>query len=57
PTLLEATNNSVVRPRTPLWSNVETALGTELSSAISGVKTVDQALTDAAAAITAIMAE
>ncbi len=57
PTLLEATNNSVVRPRTPLWSNVETALGTELSSAISGVKTVDQALTDAAAAITAVMAE
>ena len=57
PTLLDATNNSVVRPRTPLWSNVETALGTELSSAISGVKSVDQALADAAVAIEAAMTE
>lgn len=57
PTLLEATNNSVVRPRTPLWANVETALGAELSSAVSGVKTVDQTLADAAAAIKAVMAE
>ncbi len=57
PTLMEGTNNSVVRPRTPLWSNVETALGTELSSAISGVKTVEQSLIDATAAIEAVMAE
>ncbi len=57
PTLMDGTNNSVVRPRTALWSNVETALGAELSSAISGVKTVEQALTDATTAIEAAMAE
>lgn len=50
-----ATANSVVRPRTPLWTDMETAYGTELSSAISGTKSVDQALADARAAIEAIM--
>jgi len=57
PTLLDATNNSVVRPRTPLWSDVETALGAELSNAISNVKSIDDALADAAKAIDAIMAQ
>lgn len=57
PTLLDATNNSVVRPRTSMWSDVETALGAELSNAISNVKSVDVALADAAKAIDAIMAQ
>ena len=54
-TILTSTENSVVRPRTPLWTDVETAYGTELSSAISETKSVEQALADARAAIEAIM--
>lgn len=54
-TILTATENSVVRPRTPLWTDIETAYGAELSSAISGTKSVDQALADARTAIAAIM--
>ena len=54
-TILTATENSVVRPRTPLWTDIETAYGAELSSAISGTKSIDQALADARAAIEAIM--
>ena len=54
-TILTGTENSVVRPRTPLWTDVETAYGTELSSAISETKSIDQALADARAAIEAIM--
>lgn len=55
PTLLEGTKNSIVRPRTPKWSDVEAAYGAELSAAISGTKTVDQALADAKKAIEDIM--
>lgn len=54
-TILVGTENSVVRPRTPLWTDIETAYGAELSSAISGTKSIDQALADAKAAIEAIM--
>lgn len=54
--LLEGTQNSVVRPRTPKWSEVENVYGLELSNAISGVKTPQQALDDAKTAIDAIMA-
>ncbi len=54
-TLLVATENSVVRPRTPLWSDVETVYGAELSSAISGTKTIDEALAAAKVAIENIM--
>lgn len=50
-TLLDATENSRVRPRTPRWSDIENAYGIELSNAITGTKTVDQALADAKAAI------
>jgi multiple sugar transport system substrate-binding protein len=53
--ILEGTENSVIRPRTPLWTDIETAYGAELSSAISGTKSIDQALADAKAAIEAIM--
>jgi multiple sugar transport system substrate-binding protein len=54
-TILTGTENSVVRPRTPLWTDIETAYGAELSSAISGTKSIDQALADARTAIEAIM--
>lgn len=54
-TLLEATENSVIRPRTSHWADIETAYGTELSNAISGTKTIDQALEDAKTSIKAIM--
>lgn len=54
-TLLEGTKNSVIRPRTTRWSDVEIAYGTELSNAISGVKTIDKALADAKVAIESIM--
>lgn len=55
PTLLDGTKNSVVRPRSPKWTDVENAYGAELSAAISGTKSVDQALADAKAAIESIM--
>jgi multiple sugar transport system substrate-binding protein len=54
-TILVGTQTSVVRPRTALWTDIETAYGAELSSAISGTKSIDQALADARTAIEAIM--
>lgn len=54
-TILTCTENSVVRPRLTLWTDMETAYGTELSSAISNTKSIDQALADARTAIEAIM--
>ncbi|MEE1250612.1 MAG: ABC transporter substrate-binding protein [Lachnospiraceae bacterium] len=54
-TIYEGTKNSVVRPRTEKWSNVEEALGIELSNVISGVKTVEEGLADAKTAIEDIM--
>lgn len=54
-TILVSTENSVVRPRLVEWTDIETAYGTELSSAISETKSIDQALADARAAIEAIM--
>jgi multiple sugar transport system substrate-binding protein len=54
-TILASTQNSVVRPRTPLWSDIEAAFGIELSNAISGTKSVDEALADAQVAIESIM--
>jgi len=55
PVMLEALQNSVARPRTPKWSQAEEALGAELSAAIAGTKTVDQALSDANKAMNEIM--
>jgi multiple sugar transport system substrate-binding protein len=55
PTLLQATIDSVVRPRLVQWSEIETVYGAELSAAVSGAKTVDQALADAKAAIERIL--
>jgi multiple sugar transport system substrate-binding protein len=55
PTLLQATIDSVVRPRLPQWSEIEAVYGAELSAAVSGAKSVDQALADAKAAIERIL--
>jgi multiple sugar transport system substrate-binding protein len=55
PTLLQATIDSVVRPRLVQWSEIEAVYGAELSAAVSGAKTVDQALADAKAAIERIL--
>ena len=51
PTLLQATIDSVVRPRLVKWSEIEAVYGAELSAAVSGAKTIDRALADARAAI------
>jgi len=55
PTLLQATIDSVVRPRLPAWSEIEAVYGAELSAAVSGAKTIDRALADAKAAIERIL--
>lgn len=54
-TIYEGTNNSVVRPRTPKWSNIEEVFGIELSNVVAGVKDIDSALADAKAAIEKVM--
>lgn len=54
-TLLEATQASRERPRTPRWGDIENVFGIELSNAISGIKSVDDALKDAKAAIEDVM--
>lgn len=55
PVQLEALQNSVARPRTPKWSRVEEALGAELSAAIAGTKSVEDALNAAKQSIDEIM--
>jgi multiple sugar transport system substrate-binding protein len=50
-TLLSATELSRERPRTPKWGDIENIFGIELSNAITGIKTIDQALADAKTAI------
>lgn len=54
-TLEDATNNSVVRARTPLWGEVEKALGIELSGAITKTLTPKEALKNAQIAIDKIV--
>ena len=55
PTLLEATQNSVVRPRTEKWGQVEEVFGAELSSVVAGTKSIEAALKDANEAINQVM--
>lgn len=54
-TLYVATENSVVRPRTPLWGEIEKALGIELSGAISETLTPKKALENAQISIDKIV--
>ncbi len=50
-TLLAATEQSNIRPRTPLWSQIENVYGIELSNALVGAKEPVDALADAKAEI------
>lgn len=56
-TLENATQNSVVRPRTILWGEVEKVLGIELSSALSGKISPADALKNAKSAIDKIVSK
>lgn len=56
-TLESATQNSVVRPRTPLWGEIEKALGIELSAALSGKISASEALKNAQIAIDKIVTQ
>jgi multiple sugar transport system substrate-binding protein len=56
PTLMEAINFSTPRPRHPKWPEIENALGIELSMAVAGTVSPDEALARAKASIEAIMA-
>jgi len=56
-TQMAALENSVARPRTPLWSEVESVLGAELSAAVTGTKSIDEALADAEEDINKVMSK
>lgn len=56
-TLENATQNSVVRPRTPLWGEIEKALGIELSSALSGKISPQEALKNSQISIDKILSK
>lgn len=55
--VLAIANNSRKRPGIVQWTNVEDILATELSAAITGVKTVDQALSDAESQINSLLSQ
>ncbi|MFH1609465.1 MAG: ABC transporter substrate-binding protein [Candidatus Bipolaricaulota bacterium] len=57
PAQLEALLAGVPRPRIPVWSRVEDILGGFLHEALSGIRTPEDAMKAAHAAITAILAE
>lgn len=54
-TLKTATQNSVARPRTPKWSEIEVAVGAELSAVVAGSKSIDDGLKASNEAINTIM--
>ncbi|HEX2581179.1 MAG TPA: ABC transporter substrate-binding protein [Dongiaceae bacterium] len=56
PTLMNAINFSTPRPRHPKWPEIENALGAELSKAVAGQQSADQALMNAQEAIKKIVA-
>src|SRR5258708_3498712 len=56
PVILDALNNSVARPRTPDWSEVESTLGEHLNNAVTGKEKPQEALDNAAADITKLLA-
>jgi multiple sugar transport system substrate-binding protein len=51
PTLMEAINFSTPRPRHPKWPEIENAFGIELSKAVAGTITPEEALTNSQAAV------
>jgi multiple sugar transport system substrate-binding protein len=56
PVLMEAINFSTPRPRHPKWPEIENALGIELSKAVAGTISPDEALGNAKKSIEEIMA-
>lgn len=55
PTIKQALDNSVARPRTPEWAKVESILGGHLHKAVLGQEGVQPALDQAAAEVTAYL--
>ncbi len=55
PVILEALNNSVARPRTPDWSQVEATLGLHLNNAVTGKEQPKEALDNAAGEVTKLL--
>jgi multiple sugar transport system substrate-binding protein len=55
PTLMTAIQFSTPRPRHPKWPEIENALGIELSKAVAGTQSPDDALKNAQASITKII--
>ncbi len=51
PTLMEAINFSTPRPRHPKWPEIENAFGIELSKAVAGTESPEEALKSAQAAV------
>ncbi len=51
----QALQNGVYRPSVPQWTDITITLGTELDNAVQGVKTVDEALSDAQSACEDVM--
>jgi len=51
PTLMEAINFSTPRPRHPKWPEIENAFGIELSKAVAGAESPEDALKNAQAAV------
>jgi len=56
PALMNAINFSTARPRHPKWPEIENALGIELSKALTGAETPENALKNAQASVEAIVA-
>jgi multiple sugar transport system substrate-binding protein len=52
PVILDALTNSVARPRTPDWAQVEDTIGLHLNNAVTGQETVQAALDNAAKEVT-----
>ena len=51
PTLMNAINFSTPRPRHPKWPEIENAFGIELSKAVAGTITPEEALKNSQAAV------
>ena len=57
PTLMEAINFSTPRPRHPKWPEIENAFGIELSKAVAGTQSPEDALKNAQAAVEKIVGQ
>jgi multiple sugar transport system substrate-binding protein len=55
PVIHDALDNSIARPRTPDWAQVESTLGLHLNNAVTGTEGVQEALDNAAKEITDLL--